>query len=303
MPDPTLARLHLTSRCLCGACRFHIDGSLAGVIHCHCRRCRKFHGATFATYAVFEGGKMQWSGGREQIDRFMSGDLTRPVSFCRQCGSPAPNPDKESGSLTFAPHASSIVDLPPPPFEYHFYLASRALWYRPPVGAPHLYDVVAPNFRDPGLPELVRQVDGNKICGSCLCGDVTFEAASVRTMVDCSCIDCRLSRGALWATELIIAAEEFRWAGGEDRIRFFEHSNYRVNFCGRCGSPVPRKTTDGASIAVPAGLLDNDPGTTPTVTGSTPGVWILSNIACRVDPIAEPHVSPSPSVNSTTRRC
>ena len=251
------------SRCLCGACRYRVDGAFEGVIHCHCRRCRKFHGATFASYAVFEG-TMQWLQGRDDIDRFISADLTAPVFFCRHCGAPAPDPDKESGPLTFSPRASSLVGLPAPPLEYHFYLKFRAAWFQPPEGAPHLYDVVAPNFRDPGLPELDRAVDTTEVCGSCLCGEVTFAATSARRMVDCSCSDCGLSRGALFATDLVVAAEHFRWTGGREHVRRFLHGPYVVSLCNRCSSPVPRDVEHGASFAVPAGLLDNDPGLRPT---------------------------------------
>lgn len=254
------------SRCLCGACRYRVEGTLAGVIHCNCRRCRKFHGSTFATFAIFDAGTMQWLGGRDQVDRFMSKDLAAPRSFCHRCGSPAPNSDKESGALLFLPIAGCIADLPTPPLEYHFYLGSRAPWFRPPEGTPHLYEVVAPNFRDPGLTELDRKTVEGRICGSCLCGDVSFEASTAAQMIDCYCPSCRYARGALYATELIVAAEAFRWGDGEGRrIRRFERSNYRVSFCSRCGSPVPRETEDCTSIAIPAGLLDNDPGVTPTL--------------------------------------
>ena len=41
----------MTGSCLCGAVRYRIRAPLQEIHHCHCSRCRKAHGAAFATYA------------------------------------------------------------------------------------------------------------------------------------------------------------------------------------------------------------------------------------------------------------
>ncbi|HEX5655877.1 MAG TPA: GFA family protein [Polyangiales bacterium] len=37
--------------CLCGQFRFTIDGPIRFLKNCHCSRCRKMSGSTFATFA------------------------------------------------------------------------------------------------------------------------------------------------------------------------------------------------------------------------------------------------------------
>src|SRR5476651_1641214 len=37
--------------CLCGAVTYEVSVQLKAVSHCHCVKCRKSHGAAFATYA------------------------------------------------------------------------------------------------------------------------------------------------------------------------------------------------------------------------------------------------------------
>ncbi|HCA63195.1 MAG TPA: GFA family protein, partial [Pseudomonas sp.] len=40
-----------TGSCLCGVVRYRIDAPIDALTHCHCKMCRKAHGAAFATYA------------------------------------------------------------------------------------------------------------------------------------------------------------------------------------------------------------------------------------------------------------
>jgi hypothetical protein len=48
--------------CLCGSIKYSIDDKLELVVNCHCRFCRKAHGAPFTTLSLmpfnkFAGGK------------------------------------------------------------------------------------------------------------------------------------------------------------------------------------------------------------------------------------------------------
>jgi hypothetical protein len=71
---------------LCGAVRFETAKALEGIDHCHCSRCRKAHGAAFATFGRVEKDALDIATGAAQVKRFASSeDVTR--SFCSECGS------------------------------------------------------------------------------------------------------------------------------------------------------------------------------------------------------------------------
>ncbi len=77
----------LKGRCLCGGIRFEIDDKLGPVIYCHCSRCRRASGSSFATNATVHGAKLRILAGSELISEynFSPGAFRR---FCSRCGSP-----------------------------------------------------------------------------------------------------------------------------------------------------------------------------------------------------------------------
>src|SRR5262245_23584210 len=257
-------RVNTESRCCCGAARYRIEGRLAGIVHCHCQRCRKLHGSTFVSWAFFDEGTFEWISSRDTIASFDSPDLKQPRAFCRVCGSTTRSTSEAAGRMSFPAIAGSVVDLPPPTLEYHFYLKGRAPWYEPRADKPHLYDVVHPEWRDPGLPNLVRERSAAKLAGSCLCNGVAFEADEPIDMFNCHCARCRFSRGAAYATDLHVAPEAFEWKRGDDLVSRYDGPGAPpggVAFCAKCGSLVPNVSE--ASVHVPGGCLDTDPGTRP----------------------------------------
>lgn len=82
-PDP--ARPTIAGSCLCGAVRY--EASDAGVaVNCHCSRCRKWHGAAFASIVRVPLETLRVASGAESIGRFSSSPgITR--CFCKVCGS------------------------------------------------------------------------------------------------------------------------------------------------------------------------------------------------------------------------
>lgn len=99
------------------------------------------------------------------------------------------------------------------------------------------------------------------ITGSCLCGDVVWEAGEpLELMHHCHCSMCRKSHGTAFATAVAAPAKTFRWLRGEARIGRHESSPkvYRA-FCTRCGSSLP-ESPFGEQIFMPVGSLDGDPG-------------------------------------------
>lgn len=75
----------LIGSCLCGEVVYAVRGPLLGIGHCHCRRCRKAHGAAFGSFALVSSDAFEWRCGAEHLSRFGgSGDQAR--TFCSRCG-------------------------------------------------------------------------------------------------------------------------------------------------------------------------------------------------------------------------
>ncbi len=103
--------------------------------------------------------------------------------------------------------------------------------------------------------------------GSCLCGNVRYEAEGELTaMHHCHCSRCRKHSGAAFVTDGFVAASGFRWLSGEDALRSYRVPGWtgtRV-FCGTCGSSLGGRDERWPDfIVVNAGTLDDDPGTRP----------------------------------------
>jgi hypothetical protein len=108
------------------------------------------------------------------------------------------------------------------------------------------------------------------IAGSCLCGAVRFEIAGRPTPIQyCHCTRCRKSTGGPFVAALAARSKDFRWVSGEDRIAWYAAPlvdappAYRRTFCSTCGSPLPIADPEQPFAVIPAGCLDDDPGTRP----------------------------------------
>lgn len=97
--------------------------------------------------------------------------------------------------------------------------------------------------------------------GSCLCGEVVWEAAGpLELMHHCHCSICRKTHGAAFETAVGAPVAGFRWISGEDRIaRYTSSPGFDRTFCNRCGSCLPGDAVDGR-VFMPVGCLDGDPG-------------------------------------------
>jgi hypothetical protein len=74
---------------------------------------------------------------------------------------------------------------------------------------------------------------------------------------------CRKKHGAAFATYVSGSAKSFRWVRGRELLSHYESSpGFQRAFCSRCGSVVPGHPADGP-VFMPAGCLDDDPGTRP----------------------------------------
>ena len=103
------------------------------------------------------------------------------------------------------------------------------------------------------------------VSGSCLCGDVRYEAGPpVGPMGHCHCSTCRKIQGAAFATTFRVSRHGFRWVSGEGQLSFFESSPGKKRFfCSKCGSHLIAAWDHEDQIIIRAGSPDGDPGVRP----------------------------------------
>jgi hypothetical protein len=266
----------LHASCLCGEVRWEVDGplrpptqppALAALFmsHCHCGRCRKAHGAPYATYLVVREGLLRVTHGRERTVSWESSPgITRP--FCGGCGSVVPDGVAFSGFVS-AP-AGNFDDDPGVSPTSHIFVASKAPWVEIAGDLPR-FDAHPTGVGAPVL-ETRPPVDADTgaVRGSCLCGAIAYviEGPPIRSRT-CHCSRCRKAGSAAHVSYLATAFDGLRFTRGEDLLvrykvpeaRWFAHA-----FCGVCGSSMPRKDRERGLAIVPMGSLDDDPKIRPS---------------------------------------
>ncbi len=110
-------------------------------------------------------------------------------------------------------------------------------------------------------------MDNNKVTGSCLCGEITYQyVGPTKVFQYCHCTRCQKFTGSAHASNIIIDPEQFKWLKGEDSVGRFELPDakyFATSFCKKCGSSLPWLTKNGKALIVPAGTLDDDPEVKP----------------------------------------
>jgi hypothetical protein len=111
---------------------------------------------------------------------------------------------------------------------------------------------------------VARMSETETVRGSCLCGGVAWQAKRpFELMSHCHCSMCRKSHGSAFATYVGARADGYRMLQGEELIAQYPSSEHGVRrFCSRCGSIVPNPV-EGERAWMPAGCLEDDPGTRP----------------------------------------
>jgi hypothetical protein len=120
------------------------------------------------------------------------------------------------------------------------------------------------------------------IRGGCLCGAVTYEVRlPFAKFVTCYCSRCRKVSGSAFAANAYVSPETFQWTRGENLVVRYDPpaaQSFATSFCGKCGSPLPHHTRSRREIVIPAGSLDDDPGTKPTTSAhwDSRAPWMLA---------------------------
>jgi hypothetical protein len=107
-------------------------------------------------------------------------------------------------------------------------------------------------------------VSGGLHTGSCLCGAVTYEVTGLLSDIEyCQCGMCRKAHGSAFGAYTMVAAEDFRFTRGADKVGHYRSSpQITRSFCTGCGAPL-QFIRDGAErFSLTAGTLDGDPDLT-----------------------------------------
>jgi hypothetical protein len=250
----------ITGTCLCGAVRYEVEGPLRGLLHCHCSRCRKHHGAPFASFAQVPSQQFRWLAGESHVLGYPSSP-SRLRRSCQVCGSVAPTP---IGDRILVPAGNLLGDLGVSGGE-HMFVGSRPIWHVIADALPK-HEAAAPGWGFEVDAPTVPAAEGTPH-GSCLCGAVTFAVSGAPARwLQCHCSRCRRARSAAHGSNMFFPLAQLVWRTGRELVRSYrppEAERFAVSFCMRCGGGAPTERDKVPFVLVPAGLLDGDPGTRP----------------------------------------
>lgn len=138
----------LTGRCLCEGVVYRIEGSLGPIFHCHCSKCRRWHGSAYRTRASVEKSRFHWVQGEELLSRYESSENVTK-SFCSRCGSSLISTYRNRPDIVGVPLGGLEQDPQSRP-EAHIFVNSKSPWHEITDGLPQF-----PEW--PGGEERVRQ--------------------------------------------------------------------------------------------------------------------------------------------------
>lgn len=138
----------LTGRCLCEGVAYRIEGGLGPIFHCHCSKCRRWHGSAFRTRASVEKSRFHWVRGEELLSEYCSSENVTKT-FCSRCGSNLISTYQNRPEIVGVPLGGLEQDPGGRP-EAHIFVESKSPWYTITDGLPQF-----PNW--PGSEERVRQ--------------------------------------------------------------------------------------------------------------------------------------------------
>lgn len=241
--------------CLCAGVTWGA-AAFQGMVHCHCSRCRKFHGTPFATTVIADEASFSLEGESLIVAYRAEGGGER--RFCRRCGSSVPGAPQRSGVVVPAGNFDGDPGIRP---EAHYFVASKAPWFVLADDLPR-FDAHPPGVEASVFADRAPLDPAGGIRGSCLCGGVTFVVDGKLIVARyCHCSRCRKGRSAAHASNLLVAGEAVRFSRGQELIATYKVPDARLFahcFCARCGSAVPRIDTGRNLGIVPMGALDDD---------------------------------------------
>ena len=120
--------------CLCGSIKYRIDDNLKFIINCHCRYCRKAHGAPFTTLLIMPFLKFEITEGQDLLATYVVRAINTTRCFCSQCASRLYNYSPSRGMISLVV-ATLDTDAKIQPIA-DINTASSCAWYEIPGGLP-----------------------------------------------------------------------------------------------------------------------------------------------------------------------
>lgn len=111
--------------CLCGQVRYEICGKVGDIVHCHCRTCRKAHGAAFSSVASVADSDFRLYG-QELLSEFESSPGKHRY-FCRRCGTQVYAKRENTSHIIL--RLGSLDDSPLSQEAKHIWVSEKACWY------------------------------------------------------------------------------------------------------------------------------------------------------------------------------
>lgn len=116
----------LSGSCLCGKVRYELRGPPRVVYYCHCGKCRKQSGSSFATNVIVLKDDLVFIAGEDALSWFESSPDKRRY-FCSGCGSPIYSHGENRKHIVSVRCGTLDSDLPLRP-SVHAFVDSRANW-------------------------------------------------------------------------------------------------------------------------------------------------------------------------------
>jgi hypothetical protein len=117
----------LTGRCLCEGIAYEITGVLGPIFHCHCSKCRRWHGAAFRSRATVAASQFKWTKGEALLSRYYSSD-TVVKHFCSVCGANLISTYTHDPSRIGVP-IGGLEQAPADSPEGHIFVGSKSPWF------------------------------------------------------------------------------------------------------------------------------------------------------------------------------
>ena len=133
--------------CLCGAVRFEIDSDLKAVVNCHCRFCRKAHGAPFTTVLFMPLSSLRVTAGAELVARYPIERLNSDRCFCARCGTRLFNQAPAVGMMSLIVATLDVDEVLRP--VAHINTEAKCAWF-------HINDDLPQFASMPGPAEFVQ---------------------------------------------------------------------------------------------------------------------------------------------------
>jgi hypothetical protein len=115
----------ITGSCLCGKVIYAISGKMGDIVHCHCKTCRKAHGAAFSSVASVADESITIQG-KDSLKYFESSKGKKRY-FCSNCGTQIYA--KKEGKKHIILRLGSLDSEPNAIEKSHIWVSKKAPWY------------------------------------------------------------------------------------------------------------------------------------------------------------------------------